>query len=114
MTRRDEPIRPITLGNMRLNGVGGLYGPHCGHHSEVNVDAWPADVPVPSFGLRMRCSKCGNLGATTIPNWAERPEPGDQDSSVQRGVDVLQMILFWSRMLRVLTSPPILSAWCYG
>jgi hypothetical protein len=24
MTRRDEPIRPMTLGNMRQNGVRGL------------------------------------------------------------------------------------------
>jgi hypothetical protein len=29
-------------------------------------------VPVPSFGPRMRCKKCGHLGATAIPNWIER------------------------------------------
>jgi len=25
VTRRDEPIKPMTLGNMRQNGVRGLY-----------------------------------------------------------------------------------------
>jgi hypothetical protein len=29
------------------------------------------DVPVPSFGPRMRCTKCGHLGATARPNWIE-------------------------------------------
>jgi hypothetical protein len=74
MTRRDEPIQPMTLGNMRRNGVRGLFVTclHCGHHTEVNVDAWPDHVPVPSFGSRMRCTKCGHLGADARPNWIEQ------------------------------------------
>ena len=70
----------MTLGNMRRNGVRGLdvTCSACGHHTEVNVDAWPDDVPVPSFRLHRRCTLCGKLGATTIPNWIERrdSEPG--------------------------------------
>jgi hypothetical protein len=64
MTRRDEPIRPMTLGNMRRNGVRGLdvTRQHCGYHTEVNVDAHPDHVTVPSFGPRMRCTKSGKLG----------------------------------------------------
>jgi len=44
------PIRPMTLGSMRQNGVRGLFVTcsACGYHAEVNVDAWPDDVPVPS------------------------------------------------------------------
>ena len=73
----DEPIRPMTLGNMRQNGVRGLDATclHCGHRTQVNMDAHPDDIPVPSFGPRMRCTKCGKLGATAIPNWIERPDP---------------------------------------
>jgi hypothetical protein len=80
MPRLDEPIRPMTLANMRCNGVRtlDLTCGHCGLHTAVNVDLWPDDVPVPSFGPRMRCTKCGKLGATAIPNWIERRdrEPG--------------------------------------
>ena len=75
-TRRDDPIQPMTLGNMRQKGVRGLDVTclHCRHHTEVNVDAHPDHVPVPAFGPRMRCTKCGKLGATAIPNWKERAD----------------------------------------
>ena len=76
MPRSDEPIGPMTLGNMRSLGVRSLFATclACGHKTEVSVDAWPDDVAVPSFGPRMRCSRCGSLGATAIPNWIERAD----------------------------------------
>jgi hypothetical protein len=39
----DEPIQPMTLGNMRQNRVPGLFVTcsACGYHTEVNVDAGP-------------------------------------------------------------------------
>jgi hypothetical protein len=48
------------LGNKRQNGVCGLGVTHsvCGHQTEVNVDAWPDCVPMPSF---VRCRLCDHL-----------------------------------------------------
>ena len=78
MAMDDEPIRRMTLGNMRRNGVRDLFVTckHCVHYAHVNVDAWPDDLAVLSFGARMRCSKCGRLGATVRPDWSERAAPG--------------------------------------
>jgi hypothetical protein len=72
----DEPIRPMTLGNMRQHCVRGLFVVcrHCSHERAVNMDDWPDDATVPSFGPRMRCSRCGKLGATAVPNWIEQAD----------------------------------------
>jgi hypothetical protein len=32
------------------------------------------DVPVPSFGPRMVCTRCGIIGADARPNWQEQPQ----------------------------------------
>jgi hypothetical protein len=66
----------MTLGSMRRHGVRGLCVTcrHCGHERAFNMDDWPDDAPVPSFGPRMRCSRCGKLGATAAPNWIERAD----------------------------------------
>jgi len=78
MAMDDEPIRRMTLGNMRRNGVRDLFVTckHCVHYAHVNVDAWPDDLAVLSFGARMRCSKCGRLGAMVRPDWSERAASG--------------------------------------
>lgn len=33
---------------------------------------YPDDLPVPSFGPRLRCERCGHLSADARPNWNER------------------------------------------
>jgi hypothetical protein len=38
------------------------------------MDNWPDEATVPSFGPRMRSSRCGKLGATAIPNWIDRAD----------------------------------------
>jgi hypothetical protein len=58
---------PMTLGNMRANGVRTLAvwcgGRGCSHQSILDVSRYPNDVPVPSFGPRMVCTVCGAIGA---------------------------------------------------
>jgi hypothetical protein len=65
----------MTLGNMRANGVHSLAVrcSVCHHQAVLSVDRWPDHVPVPSFGPRMVCTRCGIIGADARPNWIERP-----------------------------------------
>jgi hypothetical protein len=50
-TRRiDYPIEPMTLGNMRHNGVRSLFVScwQCHHRAIMSADRWPDHVPVPT------------------------------------------------------------------
>lgn len=66
----------MTLGNMRANGVRTLAvycsGRGCGYRAILDVSAYPDGVTVPSFGPKLRCRRCGHLGADARPNWQER------------------------------------------
>jgi hypothetical protein len=74
MARSHEPIEPMTLENMRHNGVRSLdvQCSQCRHRVILNVDHLPGDLTVPSFGPKMVCTKCGTIGADVRPNWQER------------------------------------------
>src|ERR1700693_5428235 len=65
------PGDPMTLGNMRANGVRSLHVSccQCHHRTILSADPWPDHVPVPSFGPRMVCTRCGIIGADARPNW---------------------------------------------
>jgi hypothetical protein len=69
-----DPIEPMTLGNMRQNGVRSLAVSCtiCHHEGRLDVEAWPDHVPVPTFGPRMVCTRCGIVGADARPNWKEQ------------------------------------------
>jgi hypothetical protein len=64
----------MTLGNMRANGVRSLDVCcwQCHHRAIFSADPWPDDLPVPTFGPRMVCSRCGIIGADARPYWRER------------------------------------------
>jgi len=44
----------------------------CHRDAVFNVAAYRDSVPVPAFGPRMVCTRCGMIGADARPNWAER------------------------------------------
>ena len=71
-----QAIAPMTLSNMRANGVRTLAvycgGRGCHRQAVLDVSRYANDVPVPAFGLRMVCTVCGAIGADARPNWNER------------------------------------------
>jgi hypothetical protein len=68
---RSRPGDPMTLGNMRANGVRSLAVScwQCHHQPVLTADSWPHDVPVPTFGPRMVCSRTviAIVGAMAAP-----------------------------------------------
>jgi hypothetical protein len=62
---------PMTLANMRANGVGAVIATceACGHKSDVNVDALPETTLVPKVSRRLRCGRCGAKLINTRPAW---------------------------------------------
>ena len=68
---RSKPGPPMTLANMRQNGVRAVTATceACGHKADVNVDAMPGHIYVPEAGLRLRCSQCGGKTISPRPAW---------------------------------------------
>ena len=71
--RFTDPIEPMTLGNMRANGVRSLDVScwTCHHRTFLSAEPWPDNTPVPAFGPRMVCT--GIIGPDARPNWKEQP-----------------------------------------
>ena len=68
----------MTLGNMRANGVRSLHVhcETCHRDAVIDVARYRDTVPVPAFGPRMVCTRCGMIGADARPNWREQLAPG--------------------------------------
>jgi DNA-directed RNA polymerase subunit RPC12/RpoP len=71
MVAREKAAPPMTLGNMRANGVRAVIATcqACGHKADVNVDALSPLVYVPEIGRRLRCGECGGKRVDTRPAW---------------------------------------------
>jgi hypothetical protein len=72
---KHPPGPPMDLANMRRQGVHHLIAyclnDSCRHQALINVSSYPADTPVPWFGTKAKCAKCGALDVR--PNWKEKP-----------------------------------------
>jgi hypothetical protein len=72
MVAREKPGPPMTLGNMRQNGVRAVIATcqACGHKADVNVDVLPETIVVPEVGRALRCGQCGGKRiGDTRPAW---------------------------------------------
>src|SRR5450755_3493342 len=79
MARLNDPIEPMTLGNMRANGVRSLAVSRrqCQYEAALSADRWPDLVLVQSFGPHMVRTRCGTIGDRAILLDAGRPQPGE-------------------------------------
>ena len=68
---RAPPGPPMTLANMRQNGVRSVTATcaNCGRSADINVDLLPETLTVPEAGRRLRCSSCGGKTISTRPAW---------------------------------------------
>ncbi len=68
---------PMTLANMRANGVHAVTATceACSHQADVNIDALPETLTVPEAGRRLRCSQCGGRTISTRPAWHTSRRP---------------------------------------
>jgi hypothetical protein len=75
---------------MRENGVRTLaawcLGHGCDHYRVLNVSSYPDDVPVTSFGPRLRCEVYGHRGAEARPNWSEMHKHADERLSAMHPI----------------------------
>jgi hypothetical protein len=72
------PGPPMTLENMRQNGVRAVTAQclACHRKADVMVDKLASDVFVPDVGRRMVCSACGGRRVETRPAWHTAWRPG--------------------------------------
>ena len=70
-TMRNNLGPPMTLANMRQNGVRAVTATceACRREADVNIDALSGTVHVPEAGQRLRCSQCGGKTISTRPAW---------------------------------------------
>jgi hypothetical protein len=68
---RSNPGPPMSLANMRENGVRAVIATceTCNRSADVNVDALPETIFVPHVGNSLRCSQCNGKAISTRPAW---------------------------------------------
>jgi hypothetical protein len=70
----------MDLANVRRQGVHQLIAycltDSCRHQALIDVSKYPGDTPVPWFGGKIVCNKCGTRGRRidVRPNWKEAPQ----------------------------------------
>ena len=79
-------FEPMTLSNMRLNGIRMVIAScaNCGRSADVNVDLLPETLIVPDVGKRLRCGSCGGNTISARPAWHTSQRQGVSDYRPER------------------------------
>ena len=77
---------PRLISGVFIYAAAWCLGRGCNHFHILDVSGYPDGLPVLSFGPRLRCERCGHLGADARPNRNDmhKQEPITQASSVAR------------------------------
>jgi hypothetical protein len=80
---------PMTLGNIRGVHTFAVWclGRSCNHFQILDVSNYSDETSVLYFGPRLRCERCGHLGADARPNWNER----DKREPIARSSNALEI-----------------------
>jgi hypothetical protein len=75
---RSKPGPPMSLANMRQNGVRTVTASCevCGRSADVNVDNLPETTTVPEAGQRLRCSQLRRQARLDTAGMAYEPTSG--------------------------------------
>jgi hypothetical protein len=79
-------FEPMTLANMRLNGIRTVIAScaNCGRSADVNVDLLSETLTVFEAGKRLCCSSCGGRTMSTSPAWHTSPRQAVPDYQRER------------------------------
>ena len=85
VTLKHPPGPPMTLGNMREQGVRRLIAfclnDACHHQALIDVLTYPGDTPVPWFQSKVKCGSAEQTDAIDVrPNWKEKPGMPDWEA----------------------------------
>jgi hypothetical protein len=79
---------PMTLGNMRANGVRSIAVTCwlCHHRAVLSVDSWSDHVPVPSFRPRMVCTsgRFRSMVVSDVAGWQPSQDSAPWDVAGHR------------------------------
>jgi hypothetical protein len=101
MAAREKPGPPMTLGNMRRNGVRALIATcqACGHKADVNVDVLAATIFDPEAGRSsaqpMR-RETDRYPASVAYEVDEKPRGGGPNAGERRGPNYAKDVLLAS------------------
>lgn len=81
----DQRITRPDVAHFRNHGVTHLWincvDLACNHQTFISLEGLPDDIVLADLKPRMRCARCGRIGADVRPDWGPRVKHGTQDTN---------------------------------